>query len=482
MQSGSERQEKGLLGQALEANKTGRHDEAEAACCELLAHNPQNVSALILLGTVLHAGGRYSEAAARLREAVQVSPRSIGALSRLGSVYFALGEYDQSADSFARCLLLEPDCADAYHHLGRAYLALRKNELAVQIYHRAIERAPSSHKSWHNLGCALHGLLRLEESLAAYDKALALQPNLARTHWNRGLVLLKMGRLTEGFRECEWRRQLMDPRFVSPESWRGESIPGKTLLLLAEQGFGDMIHFVRYARMARERAGRVIVECQPELKTLFEFSRCADAVTVVGEPAPAFDRYAPLLSLPAIFETTLETIPARIPYLTAPPGNALPPVAAGNLRVGLAWAGNPLRDDNAWRSIPLEQFLPLLETPRVSFFSLQLPGTTGDRTGLPAVPEPIDLVPPPRDFADTASAIVQLDLVISVDTAVAHLAGALGKPVWTFLLHASDWRWFMDRTDSPWYPTMRLFRQNQRDDWQPVLAQAAEELRQMARR
>ncbi len=293
--------------------------------------------------------------------------------------------------------------------------------------------------------------------------------------------MLTAGRLAEGFREYnEWRFHSIQRREFPQPAWLGEDIAGKTLFLHAEQGFGDAIQQVRFVRLARERAGRVILECRPELKTLFVHSGCADVVIGYGEEIPPFNVFTSLLSLPGILGVTLETIPHEVPYLKAAVDGALPAAPAGHLKVGLAWAGNPTHHNDVARSIRLEELIHLLAVPGVTFYSLQKVMPAHDDACVRARAKLVNPGGPPeevlKDFLATAGVIAQLDLVIAVDTAVAHLAGALAKPVWTLLPFAPDWRWFRDREDTPWYPTMRLFRQEERNQWEPVIERVAKEL------
>jgi hypothetical protein len=254
--------------------------------------------------------------------------------------------------------------------------------------------------------------------------------------------------------------------------WNGEAMPGGTLFVFTEQGLGDTIQFVRYLRLARERVGRVILESQIPLRTLLEQSRVADALTLPGDPPPPQDACVPLMHLPAIFGTTLATIPASIPYLTTRADVRLPASAAPGLKVGVAWAGNPAFKNNAYRSMRLKQMLPLLAAPGVRFFSLQKAIAKQDEADFGSAPL-VSVMGGVQDFADTGAVLKQLDLIISVDTAVAHLAGALGRPVWLLLPDPPDWRWLTGRDDSPWYPTMRLFRQKDREGWEPVIARVS---------
>jgi len=269
------------------------------------------------------------------------------------------------------------------------------------------------------------------------------------------------------------------PRNYPQPLWKGEPISERILFVHAEQGFGDAIQFVRFVRPARQRAAQVILECPPALRRLFDHSECADTLITLGQPPPHFDTYAPLMSLPGIFKTTLETIPCPTPYLKSPPDDSAVTAPANRLKVGLTWAGSATHDHDALRSIPFQELAPILRTSGTTFFSLQLPLSESDEAKLRAVPNLVDASGPLKDFGHTAAVIAQMDLVITVDTAVAHLAGALNKPTWTLLQHAPDWRWFLERSDTPWYPSMRLFRQSVRGDWNDPIQQITAALKEL---
>ena len=323
----------------------------------------------------------------------------------------------------------------------------------------------------HTLGNVLRALNRPAEALDSYAKALALKPDLVEARWHASLALLTVGDFANGWIAHEARRQLrgvwIEPTFKQPE-WRGEDLHGRNILLWTEQGFGDGIQFVRYASLVAQRGGRVSMLCQPEVARLFQSSPAIEHVFTTPESAVDFDLHAPLLSLPAIFRTTLDTIPAAMPYLFADP--ALSRKWAGRLqrdrKIGLAWASFGRE-----RWIPAEAFDCLATIPDVTFCSLQK-GGGGHRPKLQMLDFTSDL----NDFAETAALIDQLDLIVTCDTAVAHLAGALNKPTWILLPYAAPWRWMLDRPDSPWYPSVRLFRQPRTGDWATVLQAVAHQL------
>ena len=466
------------LKMALDASDEGRLEETEELCRTLMQTDPKNAQVLFLLGMVLHKTRRDEESVRWLSQAAELQPTTAQILTGLGCAYFSLGDYTRAMESFARSIALDPGQADTYYSMGNACHKAGEIEKAATLFRHAVELNPKDVASWNNLGKSLRETHRIEESIAAFDGALRIQPEYVQARYGRALALLTAGRLEEGFREYEVRRLELAARACTQPAWKGEPIGGKTLFLHAEQGFGDAIQAVRFVPQARQRAARVILECRPELKWLFAYSGCADAVIAYGETIPPFDCYASLISLPALLGATFESIPRQTPYLSAPHGEDLPPAPAGGMRVGLAWAGNPGHHEDAARSLCLEQLTPILETPGAVFYSLQVPVPPGDEAGFRAFPNLVDAGARCRDFMDTATALRQMDLVISVDTAVAHLAGALARPVWTFVPYAADWRWFLDRTDTIWYPTMRLFRQAHPGQWQPVIARVAAELRQ----
>jgi hypothetical protein len=306
---------------------------------------------------------------------------------------------------------------------------------------------------------------------------VSLRTDYAEAHWNLALTLLLNSNLPEGWREFEWRLKIPEivaPRDFSQPGWNGSDLRGKTILVHDEQGFGDAIQFARYLPMVAERGGNIILGCARETAGLFQTMPAIGRVLTSGQPMPGFDAHVPLLSLPLMFGTTLSTIPAKVPYLTAPAEgveNWRRKIGAGDgrVRVGLAWAGRPTHKNDPRRSMRLDQFAPLANIKSVCFYSLQKGEAARQSASPPAGMQWVDWTDDLHDFADTAGLVANLDLVICVDTAVAHLAGAMGKPVWVLLPFVPDWRWLLNRDDSPWYPTMRLFRQSTAGDWDGVI-------------
>ena len=353
---------------------------------------------------------------------------------------------------------------------------------AEQLYREAIAIVPDLLEALNNLGLVLRSQGRIREAIDCYTEALGIDPECAEAHFNRGLCRLLLGDFERGWPEYEWRLKIPGnpPRIFHRPSWDGTPLNGRTILLRADQGFGDTIHFIRYAPLLRAQGGRVLLECQPALATLLEDAPGVDDLVPRGEDFPPFDVHAPLLSLPWLFRTSLETIPARVPYLEVDSRRREAweeRVEDGrDFKVGFSWEGNPGHPEFRRRSAPLELFRPLAGLPGVRLFSLQkrMPAPPREGTAPDAFFQ--DLEPYLHDFAETAAAIGEMDLVIATDSAVAHLAGALGKPVWVFLQFAADWRWILGRDDSPWYPTMRLFRQEKAGEWRPVFRRIEAEL------
>jgi tetratricopeptide (TPR) repeat protein len=468
------------LALAFKEHNAGRDREAEALCRVLMQICPRDAQLVFLLGMILHKTGRDEEAVKWLSRAAEYQSQSARIFSGLGCAYQSLKDHARAASSFARSLALEPKSTSTCYNLGNSCYRLGQIERAATLFRQAVGMDPRDSASWNNLGKCLKELNRLEESIGAYNRALEVASDYSLAHYGRAITLLTAGRLKEGFQEYEWRWHTVTPRHFPQPVWNGDPAPGQTLFLHAEQGFGDAIHMVRFVPEARKRVARVILECRPELHTLFQCSKCADVVIPHGAPIPPFDCFISLISLPCVLGTTLDTIPHRTPYLQAPSEAGSLPKAPGRLKVGLAWAGNPEHHQDAARSIRLKELAPILQVPGVAFYNLQQPVPAGDQAGLRSLSDVIHSGPKFADFLETASAISGLDLVITVDTAVAHLAGALGKPVWTFIQYSPDWRWFLNRADTPWYPTMQLFRQAEPDRWEPPIIRAAEALRRLS--
>lgn len=477
------------LGNALREKK--QFDEAIACYRRAISLNAAVAEAHINLGSALFDKGRREEAIGAFEKALSIKPDNAQALFNLGNALREEGRFEEAVARYQQALALTPEHAEIHNNLGNV-LALRGQEWmedALASFNRAIELKPGFAEAHTNLGNALISLGRPDEAKQCFERALTLKADCADTHLMLGMVHLLQGQYGAGWEEYEWRwkneklqaasRQLGKPR------WDGGDLGGRTLLIHAEQGLGDTFQFSRYIAMAVRCGGNVIFECQSSLRSLVQRSITGHTCIAKGEPLPPFDVHCPLLSLPRIFETTLENVPRDVPYLHADQANAKQwrdrlAAATDALKVGLVWAGNKDHKNDHNRSIALSKLAPLGELPGVAFFSLQKGEPAKQAQSAPAELHLIDWTDELETFDQTAGLIENLDLVISVDTAVAHLTGALGKRAWTLLPHSPDWRWMIAREDSPWYPTMRLFRQPGVGEWDRVIQRIADELALLA--
>ncbi len=472
------------LAAALQA--LGRGDEAIACYRQARALQPNRAATHARLGEALRMRGQLDEAIASCRRALELNPGDPEAHNNLGHALADQGHWREAAAAFRRAIAARPDFAVAHNNLASALVREGEFDAAIAAYRTALDLMPAYPDAHANMGNALRRLGQVDESIAACRRALELSPNLAEGHNNLAMALLLQGDLTAGWPEYEWRwrvRGLIEPHrsFTQPQWW-GEALPGRSLLIHAEQGLGDTIQFCRYAPMAAARGLRVTMAVPQPLVRLL---RALPGVEVVagGDSLAAFDLHCPMLSLPVAFGTGLTSIPAAVPYLQAEPERVAAwrdRLPAGRIRIGIAWQGNPIHGEDRDRSAPLRWFAPLARLPGVHLVSLQKQHGLDQLADLPegmtvaTLGEAFDAGP--DAFIDTAAVMANLDLVISTDTSIAHLAGALGRPVWVALGAVPEWRWMLDRTDSPWYPTMRLFRQRERGDWASVFAAMAERL------
>jgi len=401
-----------------------------------------------------------------------------------GSALHDLKRYDEAVSAYRSALRLDSNMGEAHNNLGNSLMALGRFAEATESFETAARLLPSSPVPLTALATAQQATGKIIEAETSCREALALKPDFSEAHWNLALNLLLQGRYSEGWREYEWR--WLKAGFTSPRRhtdiplWDGAPLQGSTILLHAEQGFGDAIQFVRYAPLVSQQGGTVVLECHPQLVSLFQEVAEVKLVIPFGAAPSGADYQAPLLSLPHIFNTTLDNIPVRTPYLYVPPEYrrkwaSLMSSYRDTRRVGLVWAGKSYPDP--LRSCRLSDFAPIGTVDNVTFFSLQVGEGSEQCACPPDNMRLIDLTVNINDFSDTAALIDQLDLVISIDTATAHLAAALGKPTWLLLPFAPDWRWLLHRNDSPWYPTMRIFRQEQQGSgWGKVIETVASAL------
>lgn len=497
--------------------------EAERCCRELIELDPRHFDALHLLGVVHLDRSQFADAITWLTRASQERPDDAQANYHLGTAQLGLKLYEQAETTLRRALAARPDDAGTLNNLGNALAGNKKHAAAIKCFQQVQRLAPGHAASHYNMGRALAELDRLDDAVASFRAALMNAPveiepgRLADIHaalghafvglgrydearaechaiaatdpgvaeWNESLVLLLLGQYKDGWLKYEgrWHVKDHDPPRAGARVPALTEVVGKRVLLIAEQGHGDMIQFARYASLLAAHGAKVSVQTYIELKSMMQTLQRVETVVADTEPEPAADIVTPLLSLPMMFGTDLATVPSKVPYLHAPRERKAawqqrlgPPTRR---RVGLAWWGS---QHIAKRSLPIELLLPILSTPNAEFHALQKEVPPAHREFMAAHPALIDHSADLADFADTAALISQLDVVVTIDTAVAHLAGALGKPVWIMLQHSADWRWLLDRTDSPWYPTARLFRQKHAGDWKDVVSRVARALRPTVKR
>jgi tetratricopeptide (TPR) repeat protein len=498
----------------------GRLDEAVSHYEEVLRIRPEDIQTRRGLGDSLYLGGRFADAAAVYRQVVQMRPEDAETRNNLGAALADLGQLDDAVVCYHEALRLRPDFAHAHYNLGNALRLQGRLDEAVASYGRALQSRADFAEAHYNLGLALNsqgryaeaitghlqalrlrpgyaqahnglGLAlansgRLAEALASYEEALRLRPDFADAHRNRSLVWLLAGDLRRGWPEYEWRWECDDftpPRFPQP-AWDGAPLEGRSILLYAEQGLGDTLQFVRFASLVKERGGVVILAAPAVLHPILAGCPGLDQIVPLGTEWPAFDLHLPLMSLPKVLGTTLGTIPADVPYLRAEParvaswGRELASIR--EFKVGIAWQGNPGIPYDRVRSFPLRELAALAEVEGVRLFSLQKgPGTEQLRDSdarFPIVDLASRLDEDSGAFMDTAAVLTHLDLVVTCDSVLAHLAGALGVPAWVALPIVPDWRWLLEREDTPWYPTLRLFRQTQAGGWTEPFRRMADEL------
>jgi len=465
----------GLLADCL--LKQNRPSEALALLDPYCAKHAENVRALNSRGLALMALDRPVEAAAAFSHAVRLAPEAADPLANLGLAVTNLGRPEEGLTYFLGAVQRDPRHVEALSNLGVGLREKRDLDGAIHCLRRALALAPERAALWNNLATALDELGERAQAVEAYRRCLALDPGYAPVRCNLGMSLLAQGLFEEGFAAYEgrWLRPDLPPRPFAQPLWNGEDIAGKTILLHAEQCLGDTFHFVRYVPLVARLGARVILECQPALKSVLAgLEGVSHLIGRDREPLPDFDCHLPLMSLPRVFATRLESIPAE-PYLSADPARTAEKRAwlAGfpGLKVGLAWRGNAKYQGTDWRSPGLEPLARLAAVPGLRFVGLQMDGRREllERFGADAVLDlghEVDAATAP--FVETAALMAALDLVIASDTSVPHLAGALGRPTWLILPHPAEWRWLEERPDSPWYPSMRLFRQRPGESWEPM--------------
>lgn len=511
------------LGSALE--KMGDKDGAEQAYARAVALNPQHAEALINLGSCYNGQGKLDEASNCFRAAIAANPDLPEAYLHLGGILKKREKFADALPLFRKALALRPDHFETLLNLGSICQEQKLMDEAERCYRRALELRPGAADAYYFLASLLFKTLRLEEAVAAYRQVLAAKPDHADAHNNLGFVYQELGRLeeaepcylralelrpvfaecrlhlslnyllrgkfAEGWAEYESRTDLKKQAAQRPKipvaEWRGEPLTGRRLLLIKEQGFGDQIQFIRYARLLQEQGATVDALVDAELVRILGTApglRQAAAGILSND----YDYWTLLLNVPGRLGTNLSNIPADIPYLRVDTAQAeawrtrLDGIAQGRTKIGIVWSGRPTHNNDRIRSMKLNQLLSLFSIKNTAWFSLQKGASTAQLAEMPAGHELHDLGNEFKDFSDTAAAIEALDMVVSVDTSVVHLAGALGKPTWVFIPYNPDWRWMMEREDTPWYPAMRLFRQERLGDWTATIDKMAKALQQKMKR
>ncbi len=463
------------LGNAFK--ELGRWSEAVIYCQKTIDLDPDIPDAHYIQGIAFYEQERLEEAILCWQKALQIKPQFTQIYFNLGIAYYNKGCLEKALEYCRKAVELYPDMADAQYNLGLVWYGKDFLEEAVRCWQKTVQLNPGHRDAYNNMAAAFQDKLELDKAQRCFQKAILNNPDYSEAHWNKALCHLLAGFFPEGWNEYQWRFRIKDiffNRHFPQPLWDGGNLNGKRILLYAEQGFGDTIQFIRYVPLVVKQGGRVFVECQADLFPLLEAMPGIERLIKQGDPLPDFDIQCPLLSLPLAFNTTLEDIPVEFPYLSINLNKIQKwrqylAADQSKKKVGLVWAGRPTHKKDRKRSLALEAFKPLTDIPRITFYSLQK-GEAGQQIknsskGIKLIDVTGELV----DFTETGALIENLDLVISVDTAVAHLTGALGRPIWTLLPYLPDWRWLLNREDSPWYPSMRLFRQPSPGDWTSVI-------------
>ncbi len=467
------------------AYKTGRYEEAIRLIQKAITQNRQVPRYHNTLGVVLRAAGRLEEAIAAYEQALALDARYAEAHHNMGNVFFSQRRYTAAVEKYNHVLSLDPQCVEACNSSAIALQYLGEFDAALDKCRQALSRKFDYAEAYNTAAAILLKKGLYAEAIESYKHAVRLKPDYAEAHSNLGMTLLLTGRFEEGWPEYSWRLKTDKAAYLrghAVPAWDGSCFAGKRLLVRHEQGFGDNIQFMRYLPMVKRLGGTVACEVLRPLADLYAGLPGVDEVVDVpsgATSAGAIDLQIPLLELPRIFRTTLETIPADVPYLHADSLKAQywrPRFSRTELNVGIVWAGQPAHPEDRTRSCPLRHFLPLSRIPHVRLFGLQKGAAAAQVKDLATEMPLPNLGEQLTDFTDTAAVIENLDLVISVDTAVLHLAGAMAKPVWAVIPFCPDWRWMLDRPDSPWYPTMKLFRQQQYGCWDDVFRRVSQEL------
>jgi Flp pilus assembly protein TadD len=478
------------LGRAYQAQ--GRLVQAIQAYHAAIRLAPQLEEAHINLGLAYHQDGQLDKAAESYRQTIALHSNLALVFNNIGVLQEQQNDLSAAESSYQCALRIDPNNGDAHYNLGNIHLSHSRLDQAIVSYQNTLASNPQHVKALCNLGLTFHRKGLLDEALAHYNQALKFKPDYAEAHFNRAITLLLVGDWETGWQDYEWRFSCHDwkrtyPHRLYGDRWDGAAFKNKTLLVHSEQGIGDALHFARYLPLVKQRGGRVIFEARKSLLPLFDSLDCIDELIELSEdkaPGRHYHWHVPLCSLGYIFESTPSNLPNKVPYLKADPDKVAQwrkRLPLEGLNVGLVWGGN---DTYKERSCTLEQMTPLAFVKGINWIGLQK-GPAAAQASRDLLPRNFSLTNWGEefiDFSDTAAAVDCLDLIISIDTSVAHLAGAMGKPVWILLPIVPDWRWMLERSQTPWYPTMHLFRQSKARGWPYVVAHLSSALERWRKR
>ena len=475
---------KNLFQEALNLHQAANFADAENLYYEILETQPTNIDTIFYLGTLKLQQGEFEDARLLLEKATTLKPNHAIAYNNLATALKEQGKLDEAVIVYSKSISLQPDYAMAHCNLGNILKDLGRFDEAEDSCRRAISLQTDYSDAHNNLASSLQKQGKHNEAIESYSIAIKYNPDNIHAHINRSSALLLTENFIDGWPEYEWRLHTINCSSSTSHhtQWDGSPLNGKTILVHAEQGFGDNIQFIRYLPMIQSQGGHVIFECQKELTSLFK--NCAGIDEIIEKtsiPHVKLDTHIHLLSLPGIFGTNIDSIPSERSYISVDPELTeqwrLKFASNSDFKIGVVWSGRPTFIDH-YRSCSLDDFAPLADIPGITFYSLQKGQASEEVFNPPNSMRIINLEKELNDFSDTAAVINNMDLIISTDTAVVHLAGAIGKPIWTLLHTSSDWRWFLNRDNSPWYPEMRLYRQSKFNDWTGLFKQVKEALLQ----
>ncbi len=459
--------------EGLKHHQAGRLPEAEKLYRHVLASYPKHADSLNALGVIAYEAGHYATGIELISQAIRIKNNVYFFYNNLGNAYKGSGNIGEAVSNYRLALRMNPEYYAALTNLGLCLVETGNIEEAISLYQKAINLHPDIAETWNNYGLAEQERGRLEDALTYYNHAIALKPDYAEAHFNKAHILLLKGDFENGWQENEWRWKIkgVRPHGMTKPMWDGQNLSERTILLHCEQGLGDSIQFIRYAPLVKAKGGYVAVQCPAPLIDLFRDMEGIDTIIREGDPLPPHDCHAPLLSLPFLFKTDMEAIPNNSPYLHALSDKIRlwrdKLENCKGVKVGLVWRGNPTHKNDRNRSIDPALFSGIFKDCQTEVISLQKDARPDEITAMDV--RVMDAGPQLHDFTDTAALVACLDLIVTVDTSVSHLAGALGKPTWTLLPHIPDWRWLLDRTDTPWYQQMKLFRQTEPKNWSIIL-------------